>query len=343
MKFSTVFSPHLEPINSVSRVMANVLLALLPGIAAMVWFFGIGVLINIALAVATATVSEAMILLLRKRPVFNTLVDLSAVVTAVLLAVSLPAIAPWWITVIGTFFAIVIAKHLYGGLGYNPFNPAMAGYVLLLVSFPMQMTAWLPPVGIGSVELSAADIFGLIFFEKLPEGISFDAVTKATPLDYLKTQLGLGGHVGDIRAGSVFGSISGKGWEWVSAAYLFGGVWLILRRVIGWQIPVGLLLGLGAMAALCFMIDSERFAPPQFHLFAGAAMLGAFFIATDPVTASATVRGRFIYGLLIGVLVYIIRIWGGYPDAVAFSVLLANLAAPTIDHFTRPRVFGQRT
>ncbi|MGR9045019.1 MAG: electron transport complex subunit RsxD [Gammaproteobacteria bacterium] len=343
MKFSTVISPHLQPVNSVDRVMLRVLVALIPGIAVMTWFFGIGVWINIGLAVATALAAESIILRLRNRPVIATLKDLSAVVTAVLLAVSLPVIVPWWITVIASFFAIVIAKHLYGGLGYNPFNPAMAGYVLVLVSFPMQMTAWSPPIEISSVSLSLSDIVNLIFLEKLPEAVQFDALTMATPLDSMKTQLGLNQTVGSIRTGAVFGHISGKGWEWVSAAYLAGGLWLIWRRVIGWQIPAGLLLGLGAFASICFAIDSERFAMPQFHLFAGATMLGAFFIATDPVTAAVTVKGRIIYGLLIGTLIYIIRIWGGYPDAVAFSVLLANLTAPTIDYFTRPRVFGQRT
>jgi electron transport complex protein RnfD len=343
MKFSTVISPHLEPANSVTRVMLNVLAALIPGIAAMAWFFGIGVWINIGLAVTTAVVAEAVILSLRNRPVIAALKDLSAVVTAVLLAISLPVIAPWWITVIGCLFAIVIAKHLYGGLGYNPFNPAMAGYVLLLVSFPMHMTAWVPPIEISSVSLSISDVFRLIFLEQLPEAVQFDALTMATPLDSLKTQLGLNRTVDAIRSGEVFGLISGKGWEWVSVAYLTGGLWLIWRKVIGWQIPAGLLLGLSALASIGFVIDSEHFASPLFHLFAGATMLGAFFIATDPVTAATTVNGRIIYGLLIGALVYIIRIWGGYPDAVAFSVLLANLTAPTIDHITRPRVFGHRT
>ena len=343
MKFPTVVSPHLQPFNNVSRVMLNVLIALIPGIAALSWFFGIGVWINISLAVTTALLSEAVILALRNRPVIPALKDLSAIVTAVLLAISLPVIAPWWITVTGSLFAIVIAKHLYGGLGYNPFNPAMAGYVLLLVSFPMQMTAWVPPAEIGIISLSILDIFRLIFLEQLPEAVQFDALTMATPLDSLKTQLGLNRSVSTIRSGEIFGLWSGKGWEWVSLAYLAGGLWLIWRKVIGWQIPFGLLFSLSVFALVGFIIDSAHFAPPLFHLFAGATMLGAFFIATDPVTAATSVKGRIIYGLLIGALVYIIRIWGGYPDAMAFAVLLANLTAPTLDYFTRPRVFGQRT
>ena len=343
MKFSTVISPHLQPVNSVTRVMSNVLIALVPGIAALTWFFGIGALINIGLAVTTALTAEAVILGLRNRPVIGTLKDLSAVVTAVLLAISLPVIAPWWITVTGSLFAIVIAKQLYGGLGYNPFNPAMAGYVLLLVSFPMQMTGWVAPIELSSVSLSVPDLFRLIFLERLPKSVQFDALTMATPLDSLKTQLGLNRTVSIIRNGEAFGLLSGKGWEWISLAYLVGGLWLIWRKVIDWQIPLGLLLGLSAFASIGFVIDSEHFAPPLFHLFAGATMLGAFFIATDPVTAATTVKGRIIYGLLIGALVYIIRVWGGYPDAMAFAVLLANLTAPTLDYVTRPRVFGHRT
>ncbi|PKM10679.1 MAG: electron transport complex subunit RsxD [Gammaproteobacteria bacterium HGW-Gammaproteobacteria-3] len=342
MKFSTVLSPHLQPVNSVDRVMLKVLLALIPGIAAMAWFFGIGIWINIAIATVTAALAEAFILKLRGRPVIATLKDLSAMVTAVLLAISLPVIAPWWITVVGSLFAIVIAKHLYGGLGYNPFNPAMAGYVLLLVSFPLPMTAWPPPVEIATVHLSMADVARLIFLEQRPDAISFDALTRATPLDSLKTQLGLNQTVSAIRDGEVFGLFSGKGWEWVALAYLVGGLWLLWQKVIAWQIPAGLLLGLGLLASLGFSIDSEHYASPLFHLSAGATLLGAFFIATDPVTAAATACGRIIYGLLIGALIYLIRIWGGYPDAVAFSVLLANLCAPALDYVTRPRVFGHR-
>lgn len=342
MKFSTGMSPHLQPVNSVNRVMLQVLLALLPGIATMTWFFGIGILVNIALAVTVSLIAEALILGLRGRPIPATLKDLSAVVTAVLLAISLPVIAPWWITVTGSLFAIVIAKHLYGGLGYNPFNPAMAGYVLLLVSFPMQMTAWMPPLGLGSVTLSEIDSFKLIFLERLPENVNFDAITMATPLDSVKTQLGLGRSVPQIQTDAVFGMLAGKGWEWVACAYLAGGLWLMWRKIIGWQIPVGLLLGLGIFSSICYLIDSHHFASPVFHLFAGATMLGAFFIATDPVTAATSVNGRIIYGLLIGSLVYIIRVWGGYPDAMAFAVLLGNLTAPAIDYFTRPRVFGQK-
>lgn len=343
MKFATTISPHLKPQNSVTQVMLQVLLALLPGIFSMYWFFGFGVLINAVLAVMTAICAEAAVLALRRRPIADSLLDLSAVVTAMLLALALPVIAPWWITVIGTVFAIIVAKQLYGGLGYNPFNPAMAGYVLLLVSFPKQMTGWLAPQDISHVTLSLTDTLRLIFLEQLPTDTPFDALTKATPLDTVRTQLGLHKTIAEISTGSIFGLVAGKGWEWVSASYLLGGLWLILRRVVAWQIPFGVLAGLAGFAAICHLLDSAHFASPLFHLLGGATMLGAFFIATDPVTAATTNKGRLIYGILIGALVYIIRVWGGYPDAVAFAVLLMNLAAPTIDYYTRPRVFGQST
>ena len=343
MQFTTAVSPHLKPQNSVTKVMLQVLLALIPGVAAMYWFFGIGVFINLTLAIVTAVISEAGVLWLRNRPITVHLLDLSALVTAVLLALALPVLAPWWIAVVGTLFALIIAKHLYGGLGYNPFNPAMAGYVLLLVSFPKPMTAWMAPADISHIILSTADIFRIVFLEQLPAGMKIDAITMATPLDSVKTQLGLNKTIAEITTQSVFGLVSGKGWEWVSLAYLVGGLWLIQRRVIAWQIPAGVLTGLTVFSGICYGIDHSYYASSLFHLFSGATMLGAFFIATDPVTASTTPRGRLIYGAMIGVLVYIIRVWGGYPDAIAFAVLLMNLAAPTIDYYSRPRVFGQQS
>lgn len=342
MKFSTALSPHVQPVNSITRVMAEVIIALVPGVIALVWFFGPGVLINVVLAVVTAVMAESLVLLVRGRSVWVSLKDLSAVVTAVLLAVSLPAIAPWWVTVTGIIFAIVIAKHLYGGLGYNPFNPAMVGYVFLLVSFPLPMTSWSAVAGLGNMTLNFQDIAQLILFERMPENADYDAFTMATPLDALKTQLSLQKTVLEAQSGAVFGYLAGKGWEWVSLAYLLGGLWLMVRKIINWHIPVGLILGISVISGICYLIDVQSYASPIFHLFAGATMLGAFFIATDPVTAATTVKGRLIYGMMIGVLVYIIRVWGGYPDAVAFSVLLANLAAPALDYFTKPRVFGHR-
>jgi electron transport complex protein RnfD len=340
MRFSTAPPPHLAPITSVSRIMLEVLAALLPGLAALAWQFGPGVLIQCLIALAVAEAAEAAVLRLRGRPVAPVLRDYSAALTAVLLAVSLPPLAPWWITAFGTLFAIVVGKQIYGGLGYNPFNPAMVGYAVLLVSFPRHMTAWLPPQELNPAHLNFADTWNAIFGRELPAGLGFDALTMATPLDTIKTQLGRNLVLDEIRGASVFSGIAGKGWGWVNFGFLLGGLWLLKRRLIAWQIPAGMLGALFALSMAFFLIDPGQHPTPLFQLFSGATMLGAFFIATDPVSSSTTPRGRLIYGALIGLLVFVIRAWGGYPDGVAFAVLLLNLAAPTIDHYTRPRVFG---
>ena len=338
MEFRTFSSPHLPVSDSVPVMMQHVLLALLPGAAGFFWLFGWGVLFNILIAAVTALVAEAGILLLRKRAVATTLLDGSALVTAILLALALPPLTPWWIPVIGSLFAIVIAKQLYGGMGYNPFNPAMVGYVVLLISFPLELTLW--PVAGEYPDL--ATTFTLIFSGHLPGTGPVDAVTMATPMDAVRTQLGLGETLTGLQGDPLFGVVGGAGWEWLNLAYLAGGIWLLKMRVIQWRIPASMLAGL-ALAALVFhLYDPGTYASPQFHLFSGAAMLGAFFIATDPVSACTTPRGRLWFGFGIGVLTWIIRTWGGYPDGIAFAVLIMNLAAPTIDFYTRPRVFGQQ-
>ena len=335
----TPSSPHRHGEASVRKVMLDVLYALVPGVAAYVWFFGWGVVVNIALASVVALASEWLMLVVRGRPVRQFLGDGSAVVTAALLAVALPAVAPWWVTAVGAAFAIVVAKHLYGGLGYNPFNPAMIGYVLLLVSFPKYMTVWPAAEVVSGHPVGFLDSVGMIF-AGTPESVPFDALTGATPLDYLKVKLGAGVSVGDASTSPVFGALAGRGWEWGSIGFLLGGLWLIYRRVITWHIPVTMMATLFAIALVFHLMDPARYASPLFHMFAGGAMLGAFFIATDPVTASTTPLGRIVYAAGIGVLEYVIRVWGGYPDALAFSVLLMNIVVPTIDHYTQPRVFG---
>jgi electron transport complex protein RnfD len=342
VKFATATSPHVLSEASVTRVMGQVLLALVPGVIAMVWYFGWGVLINMAIATVVAVAAEALFLRVRGRDPRPALADLSAVVTAVLLAVAIPPILPWWITAMGAVFAIVIVKQLYGGLGYNPFNPAMAAYVLLLVSFPVPMTQWLAPEMLAEHRLTFTESLRLIFLEQLPPEMAWDALTSATPLDEMRVRLDQNQMISEIRQSPLWGDFGGKGWEWVGNWFLLGGLFLLWRRVITWHIPVAMLLGLAVMAGLFWAIDPEAHPQPGFHLFSGGAILGAFFIATDPVSASTTLRGKLVFGALIGVLVFIIRTWGGYPDAVAFAVLLMNMAAPTIDYYTQPRVFGQR-
>lgn len=336
-----ISSPHIHPQNSITGVMLNVCYALLPGIAAHIYFFGTGLIINMIIAIATALLAEAWILKLRKRPITPSLMDGSALVTAILIALTLPPMVPWWIPFIGTAFAMVFAKHLYGGLGQNPFNPAMVGFAMLLIAFPQEMTRWVPPQLPEVYHLSFIDYLRYSLTGLLPAGYNIDALTMATPLDTMKIQLGLGQSVDTIQTRQiVMGKLAGKGWEWINLMFLLGGLWLIVKRIITWHIPVAMMAGLSVISLISFMIAPDSYASPLFHLLGGATMLGAFFIATDPVTASTTIRGRLIYGFCIGLLIYIIRTWGGYPDAVAFAVLLMNMAVPTIDYYTQPRVFG---
>jgi electron transport complex protein RnfD len=259
-----------------------------------------------------------------------------------LLAAALPALAPWWLAAVGTVFAIVVAKHLYGGLGYNPFNPAMVGYVVLLISFPLEMSTWPSVQGIAESGLTISETARFVFTETLPTGISLDALSGATPLDAVKTQLAMGRALDEIGTGAMFGMVAGKGWEWISLAFLGGGLWLVYTRTAAWQIPVAMLTSIAVLSLVFYLMDPQTHASPWFHLFSGATLYGAFFIATDPVSASTTPRGRLLYGAGIGVLTYVIRSVGGYPDGVAFAVLLMNITAPTIDYYTQPRVFGAR-
>lgn len=340
MSGTIISSPHGARVNRVDRVMLQVILALIPGIAALTWVFGWGVLINILLASVVAVAAEAAVMKLRGRPALPAIRDLSAVVTAVLFAIAVPPALPWWLTVLGILFAILIVKQLYGGLGYNPFNPAMAAYVFLLVSYPVPMTSWLPPLELAEYQLGFVEAVRMIFLNAPPSGLSWDAVTMATPLDAMRTALDEHQTIEQIQQSSMWGEYGGRGWEWVSIWFLVGGLILLWRRIITWHIPLSMLAGLAAMAALFWWIDPQTHPSPLFHLLSGGAMLGAFFIATDPVTACTTRRGQLIFGALIGVLVFVIRTWGGYPEAVAFAVLLMNITAPTIEQLTQPRVFG---
>ena len=329
-------SPHFGLTDDVSLMMRKVLLALLPGIAAAVWVFGWGILVNCLIATVTAVAAEAGMLALRRRPARSALGDGSAVVTGLLLALALPPLAPWWIPVVGSAFAIVVAKQLYGGLGYNPFNPAMVGYVVLLISFPLELARWTPPFQ----PLDLTDTLALVFTGRLPDGLGIDGLTQATPMDAVKTQIGLNLTISELSERGLFGHFGARGWEWINLGYLLGGLWLLKVRTIQWQIPTGTLAALFCMALVFYAVDPDTFASPTFQLSSGASMLGAFFIATDPVSACTTPRGRLIFGAGIGILTFLIRTWGGYPDGMAFAVLLMNMAAPTIDHYTQPRVFG---
>lgn len=313
---------HSKTINT-NQIMRQVIYAMVFGVAAAYYFFGWGVIVQIVLAVVTAIAVESAFLGWRKIPIKPAISDGSAILSAILLAVSIPSIAPWWVIVVGVAFAIIFGKQIYGGLGNNPFNPAMLGYAFLLISYPLQMTIW------ASEFLSFANAFRVIF-----EVNTVDALSGATQLDVVKTQLSLGKLMGEVNPNS-------PSQAWVNVGFLLGGLYLLFRKIITWHIPVAFLAGMITLAGLLFLSDYKAYLPVQNHLLLGATMLGAFFIATDPVSASTTPKGRLIYGFFIGVLVVIIRTFGGYPDGVAFAVLLMNISVPLIDYYTQPKVFGE--
>ncbi len=351
MSIKLASSPHVHVRRNTGQVMRLVIYAAIPGLLAQTWFFGWGAIVHFMIAAASVIVTEAAILELRKKDVELAVKDCSALLTALLIALSIPPLAPWWVTVIGSIFAIAIVKQLYGGLGFNLFNPAMAAYVMLLVSFPVEMTSWSLPQSLSPYSQTFMDSVSVIFTGFSTEGYSvsqlrtpIDGYTLATPLDAVKTavqQQGL--TVSEAMQQATFDNGLGKGWMWVNLAYLLGGLYLLKAKVINWHIPVGVIMGTVVLAAIMHMVNDGVYPGPIFHALSGGLMMGAFFIATDPVSASTTNRGRIIFGVGIGAWVYIIRTWGGYPDAVAFSVLVMNMAVPLIDHYTRPRTYGHKT
>ncbi|MDX1380985.1 MAG: electron transport complex subunit RsxD [Xanthomonadales bacterium] len=339
-RFDTGGAPHYPPPTTVAGVMRQVLFALAPAIAAHAWYFGPGILVQIAVASGFALAFEAAMLRLRRKPLGLFLGDFSAVVTAVLFALCVPPLAPWWIAATGMFFAIVVAKHLYGGLGHNPFNPAMVGYVVALISFPVAMTSWLLPAPLAEFQPGLGDTLFSIATGNAPAGLSWDTVTGATPLDSLRTGVAIGRMVSEVRQAPIFGDFGGLGWEWIANWYALGGFYLLWRRIITWHVPVTMIGSVLVLGTAAWLMDPGSNPAPLQHVFSGALIVGAFFIATDPVSGCTSPRGRMLFGAGVGVITLVIRRWGGYPDGVAFAVLLMNMAAPLIDRYTRPRIFG---
>jgi len=335
-----ISSPHMHAATSINRVMTQVVYALIPGILLSAWFFGAGVLIQCLLAVFFVLGVEALMLYLREKPLRLFLFDGSAVVTALLFALCLSPYTPVWVNFTGICFAIIVAKHLYGGIGHNMFNPAMAGYVFILLCFPVYQTSWSLPSGADELQATLLQTLSIIFTG--PSSIeNFDILSGATTLAWTKSQLSGMFMITEIRNSPLFGSFAGKGTEWIAVAWLFGGIWLLAQRIIKWQMPVYFIGTIFLFSLLFYWYDSDIYLAPVATLFTGGIMLAAFFIITDPVTASTTPRGRIIYVTGIGLLVYVIRTWSAYPDGVAFAVLLMNAAVPLIDNYTRPRVFGE--
>ena len=340
MKLALAGPPHFPPIQTVGGIMRQVLYALIPAIVAHLWFFGWGILFQIMLAIGFALALEAIMLRLRGKPLKPFINDYSAVVTAVLFALCMPPLAPWWITLTGMLFAIVIAKHLYGGLGFNLFNPAMVGFAAVIIAFPIDLSQWLAPRSLSAGLPGFLETAQAIFTGSLPASLTWDAISQATPLDALRTGVAENRMVIEIRADAIFGDFGGRGWEWIANFYLLGGLWLIWRRVISWHVPVAVLATTILVSTPMWLIGPDVNPSPLQHIFSGAIVIAAFFIATDPVSGCATLRGKLIFGTGVAILTLAIRRFGGYPDGVAFAILLMNMIAPLIDRLTTPRAYG---
>jgi H+/Na+-translocating ferredoxin:NAD+ oxidoreductase subunit D len=332
-------SPHVHAGSSSARIMWTVTATLAPAAAWSTYLFGIDALQVILSTVLFAIVGEALACLIAKKPL--TILDGSAVLTGMILALSLPPGLPIWICAIGGLVATVIAKAVFGGLGQNPFNPAMTGRVFLLIAFPGQLTRWLVPRGTGE-ELLGHSVTAYNSAGKVVEisvqGV--DVITAATPLGLLAengaSAVATIANIPDLFFGNINGSLGET-----SVLFLgLGGLFLLWRKIITWHIPVSFLGTVALVAAVSYGLDDAHYCGPVFHLFTGATVIGAFFIATDYVTSPMHPRGKLIFGVGCGVLTMVIRLWAGYPEGVSFAVLLMNAAVPIIDNYTRPKKFG---
>ncbi|MFM8331656.1 MAG: RnfABCDGE type electron transport complex subunit D [Candidatus Methylumidiphilus sp.] len=338
-------APFTRAEQPVRGIMQAVILALAPGTAWGVVLFGWPALFLFMVTVVSALAFEMFSLKLSGKPVRATLSDSSAMLTGWLIALTLPPWAPWWTGVLGAFIGIVVGKQVFGGLGQNLFNPAMLARVALLVSFPLELTSWVNPTPLFS---SAAPSFeaawAITFHGQLPA----DGISGATLLGWVKTEFSQGRLLAEsLPSGhwnffaSLFGWTGGSLGETSALFYAIGGAWLLKQKIITWHIPLSMLATVALLASVFTLLDGARYPGPLFHLTSGALMLGAFFIATDYVTSPNSPTGQLIFGAGCGLLVYVIRTWGGYPEGVAFAVLLMNSLTPIIDHYVRPRIYGR--
>ena len=335
MALMNLSSPHHHSLSKTSRLMAWVLLATLPGLAVQSYFYGYGTLINLVWASGLALGLEALVLGLRRRPIMIFLTDGSALVTAFLIALALPPFSPWWLTLIAVLFSIVFAKHLYGGLGNNPFNPAMVGYAICLIAFPVSMTQW-PAI---EQTLNFGQQWQWFWMESIDGGI--DAWTGATALDLMRHTNGL--TLNEVALDNPQLGLSLSVSMWVNLAYLAGGIGLLAINAFTWHAPIAMLASLGFCAGLFHMGEPDLYPSASQHLLTGATMFSAFFIVTDPVSGAPSRKGKVVFGIGVGILVFIIRTFGSYPDAFAFAILLMNLSAPLIDTYTRPKAYGHKS
>ena len=339
-----ISGPHAHSMSSVTRVMLLVVLALLPVTVFGLYQFGWPAIFLFLVTTVSSLAFEAACLGIAKKPIARHLLDGSALLTGWIVALTLPPWAPWGIGGLGSGIAIVVGKHIYGGLGQNPFNPAMVARVMLLISFPLHMTAWIMPAPLAST--GAPDFFEGLAITFLGN-TQFDAVSQASLLDHVSTELSRGLTLEkilpqtfsyqDLALGQVPGAIG----ETSALLILIGGVLLIATRTITWHIPVSIIITTAVLASIFNYIDPSRYPDAIFHLVSGSLMFCAFFIATDYVTSPTAPIAHLIYGAGIALLIFIIRTWAAFPEGVGFAVLFMNACTPLIDHFIRPRVFGR--
>jgi Na+-translocating ferredoxin:NAD+ oxidoreductase subunit D len=319
-------SPHTYGKESTQKLMLNVVVALIPALIASVFYFGIGAIIVTTTSVASCLLFEYLIQrFILKKPISIT--DGSAIVTGLLLAFNLPSNIPVLIIVIGSFISIAVAKMTFGGLGNNPFNPALVGRVFMLISFPVQMTSWPVPKGFGT---------GYI-----------DAVTGATPLAIIKEGLKNGEPLSQLMdkiptpAQMFLGNMGGSMGEVAAVALLIGFIYLLLKKVITWHIPVSVIGSMAIFTTILWLANPEKNADPMFHILAGGVLLGAIFMATDYVTSPMNPKSMIIYGCGIGIITVIIRVWGAYPEGVSFAILIMNAFVPLMNAYIKPKRFGE--
>ncbi len=337
-RFFVSSSPHIRDADSVQKIMFSVIIALVPAFVGSVWFFGFKAAWLTILAVGTAIVTEAGIQKLRKVPV--TISDGSAVITGILLAFNIPASAPFWLPIVGTFFAVAVGKMVFGGLGFNPMNPALLGRAFLLASWPATMTSsWTAPAGGTSSGLEG--FTGATPLKVLKEAREIVLNPDLFPEKYdsaVETLSRISSTYGDLFWGQVGGCIG----ETSVILLLIGAAFLIYKRIIDLSIPLGYM---GTVFVISWIFGGSKglfTGDPIFHILSGGLILGAFFMATDMVTTPVTKRGRLIFGIGCGLLTMVIRLVGGYPEGVSYSILLMNLTTPLLDKYTKPKVFGKK-
>jgi Na+-translocating ferredoxin:NAD+ oxidoreductase subunit D len=318
-------SPHVYGDSSVKKIMYGVIVAMLPAFAVSLFYFGIGALITTLIAVFSCLIFEWLIqkYLIKGKPSIS---DGSAIITGMLLAFNVPSNIPWWILVIGSIVAIGVGKMSFGGLGNNPFNPALVGRVFMLISFPVQMTSWPKPI--------------------VSQLSYLDAETGATPLAVIKEGLKNGESFTDLAAkipsylDLFIGNLGGSLGEISVLAILIGGVYMLIRKIITWHIPVSMILSIVVFTGILHLISPDKYADPLFHLLTGGVMLGAVFMATDMVTSPMNVKGMLIFGAGIGIITVLIRVFGAYPEGVSFAILIMNAIVPLLNKI-KPKRFGE--